>query len=118
VILDPHDRLVIAARPDGDGCAVTAAPGDAPAERPVIAVIDDACRVALDPAVPSAVSTIATRPPPAPASAARRSRRWGCSAAGDGSGTGLVLTLVLVGLLAQLARSRRIRARGSAACAR
>ena len=118
VILDPHDRLAISARPDGDGCAVTAAPGDAPAERPVIAVIDDACRIALDPAVPSAVSTIATRPPPAPASAARRSRRWGCSAAGDGSGTGLVLVVVLVGLLAQLARARRIRARGSAACAR
>jgi MYXO-CTERM domain-containing protein len=110
VILDPHDHLAIAAHPDGDGCAVSAAPGDAGAARPAIVVIDDACRVTLDPAVPSAAAALPARPPPIKRpDAARPRRRFGCSAT-DGT-AGAPIALAALSLLAIRARSRRRRAR-------
>jgi hypothetical protein len=110
VILDPHDHLAIAAHPDGDGCAVSATPGDAGAARPAIVVIDDACRVTLDPAVPSAAAALPARPPPIKRpDAARPRRRFGCSAT-DGT-AGAPIALAALSLLAIRARSRRRRAR-------
>ncbi|HEX3758364.1 MAG TPA: hypothetical protein VHW23_06640 [Kofleriaceae bacterium] len=110
VILDPHDHLVVSAHPDGDGCAVSAAPGDTGATHPVVVVIDDACRVTLDPAVPSAAAALPARPPPVKrAEAQRPRRRFGCSAADGGAGaaTGLAaISLILI-------RRRRPRARES-----
>ncbi len=110
VILDPHDHLVVTAHPDGDGCAVTAAPGEAGAARPVIVVIDDACRVTPDPAVPSAAAALPTRPPPVKRPEAQRPRRrWGCSAADGAAGAPLALAAISV----LWARRRRPRARAS-----
>jgi hypothetical protein len=112
VILDPHDHLAITARPDGDGCAVSAAPSDAGGPRPAIVVIDDACRVTADPAVPSAAAALPARPPPVKrADAARPRRRWGCSAA-DGA-AGAPIALAALSLLLIRARPRRSRARTS-----
>jgi MYXO-CTERM domain-containing protein len=111
VILDPHDHLAITAHPDGDGCAVSAAPGEAGAARPAIVVIDDACRVTPDPAVPSAAAALPPRPPPVKRTDAQRPRRrWGCSAAGDASGA--PIALAAIGLAVSfLARTRRRRPR-------
>jgi uncharacterized protein (TIGR03382 family) len=107
VILDPHDHLAVTARPDGDGCAVSAAPSDAGPARPVIVVIDDACRVAPDPAVGSAAAALPTRPPPVKRHDPQRPRRrWGCSAADGGAGP--AIALVAVHLIA--IRRRRPRA--------
>ena len=110
VLLDPHDHLVVSAHPDGDGCAVSAAPGDAGGPRPAIVVIDDACRVTLDPAVPSAAAALPARPPPVKRSdAARQRRRWGCSAAGGAAGAPIALAAISLILI----RRRRPRARES-----
>jgi uncharacterized protein (TIGR03382 family) len=110
VILDPHDHLVVSAHPDGDGCAVSAAPGDAGATHPVVVVIDDACRVTLDPSVPSAAATLPARPPPVKrAEAPRPRRRWGCSAADGSAGPAAVLAAISLILI----RRRRPRARES-----
>ena len=110
VLLDPHDHLVVSAHPDGDGCAVSAAPGDAGGPRPAIVVIDDACRVTADPAVPSAAAALPARPPPVKRpDAARPRRRFGCSAA-DGA-AGAPIALAALSLLVLRARRRRPRAR-------
>jgi hypothetical protein len=112
VILDPHDHLAITAHPDGDGCAVSAAPGDASGTRPAIVVIDDACRVTLDPAVPSAAAALPARPPPVKRPDAQRPRRrWGYRAVG-GAAVALIAFAALSLLLIR-ARLRRTRARES-----
>lgn len=105
VILDPHPHLVVTARRDGDGCAITTAPDDAAEDRPAIVVIDDACRVAADPEVPSAAASLAPRPPPVRRASVQRSRRWGCST-GDSPG-GPVALAALFALAALAARRRR-----------
>jgi uncharacterized protein (TIGR03382 family) len=114
VILDPHDHLAITARPDGDRCAVTAAPADAGAARPAIVVIDDACRVTPDPAVPSAAAALPAKPPPVKRPEAQRPRRrWGCSATATDGASGGPIALAAISLLAARIRRRRRRARAS-----
>jgi len=106
VILDPHDHLGVTARPDGDGCAVTISQ-DGSIARPAVVVLDDACRVAVDPQTPSAAAAIGGRPPPvARQGNAKRTRRWGCSA-GDAPGGPIALAVLS---LAVAARRRRARA--------
>jgi uncharacterized protein (TIGR03382 family) len=107
VILDPHEHLAVAARPDGDSCAVTASP-DGPIARPAIVVIDDACRVAADPPTSSAASAIGPRPPPVPRAQPQRSRRWGCSATEP---PGAALALIALSLIARARRRDPRRAR-------
>ncbi|HMG20462.1 MAG TPA: hypothetical protein VK607_04065, partial [Kofleriaceae bacterium] len=121
VILDPHPHVAITARVDGDGCAVTATPDDAEAVHPAVVILDDACRVAIDPAVASAAASITGKPPAIKrAATANKRRRFGCSAGEPGAGA----LAVVLGLAARGLRRRRARAapavtaRGSARCER
>ena len=114
VVLDPHDHLAITARPDGDSCVVTTS-FDGAIARPAIVVVDDACRVTVDPRTSSAAAAIGPRPPPVPRPpGARKARRWGCSAGDAPAGPAAIAALI--GAIAW--RRRRARARGSARCAR
>ncbi|TMQ03654.1 MAG: hypothetical protein E6J91_46270 [Deltaproteobacteria bacterium] len=96
VILDPHDHLAITARPDGDGCGVSVAPDGPIAGRPAIVVVDDACRVTVDPPVPSAAAALGPKPPPVKRAQAKRSGRFGCSATGAPGAPGGLLALMAV----------------------
>ena len=109
VVLDPHERLAITAKPDGDACAVTTAAGGGAAARPAIVVVDDACRITADAEAPNAVAQLPPRPPPVPRAPAPRARRWGWrwGVAKPAVALAFVATMVIAAVL----RRRQQRAR-------
>ena len=94
------DGGAIAAKADGDGCAVTV---QGSGERPAIAVVDEACAVTPDPAAPSAATAIQGKPAAMPNAG---KRRGGCCAAEASPGASAGMTLVV---LPVLLRRRRVR---------
>jgi hypothetical protein len=89
-------KASLAARPDGDACAVTVTPGGALSATPVIVTLDDACTVTADPEEPSGVSA---ERKPAPVPGRSRVRRGGCCGAQSTPGSPLAMSLVVLTLL-------------------
>jgi len=106
VVLVAREHLALTARADGDACVVSVAPSSAATARPVIAVIDDACHVELDPATVSAAAALGPLPPPPPRAPPTRHRRWGCSA-GQPAGAPTVLALAVLAYACRRRRSSR-----------
>jgi hypothetical protein len=95
-------RATLAARPDGDACAVTVSSGGPLSATPLIATLDDACAVAPDPEQPSGVSAEGK---PAPVPGKQRVRRGGCCGAQSTPGSPIAMSLVLILLLRRRKRS-------------
>jgi hypothetical protein len=105
VVLDApatSGKASVTAKPDGDACAVTVAPGGALSATPVIVTLDEACAVTADPEAPSGVSAEGK---PAPIRAPSSSRRGGCCAAQSTPGSPLAMSAAVAVLL--LRRRRR-----------
>jgi MYXO-CTERM domain-containing protein len=100
VVLDAPARdgkATVAAKPDGDACAVTVAAGGTLSARPVIVTLDEACAVTSDPEEPSAVSSEGH---PAPMRLKSRVRRGGgCCRAETTPGSPIAMTLVVLAVL-------------------
>lgn len=95
-------KASIAAKPDGDGCAVLVTGGGTFSATPAIVTLDDACAVTADPDEPSGVSA---ERKPAPVPARSRARRSGCCGAQTTPGSPIAMTVVVLALL--LRRRRR-----------
>jgi hypothetical protein len=89
-------KATLAARPEGDGCAVTVTAGGSLPARPLIAVLDAACAVVADPEQPAGTSAEGK---PVKRRAAPSLRRAGCCAAQAAPGSPLALSAVVIALL-------------------
>lgn len=96
----------LAARPDGDACAVTVTPGGPLSATPVIATLDAACAVMPDPAEPSGTSAERKAGPLRSRSTARRG---GCCGAQSTPGSPIAMSAIV---FAVLLRRRRPRSSG------
>jgi hypothetical protein len=66
VVLDApatDGKATVSARPDGDGCAVTVAPGGTVRALPIVVTLNDACAVTADPEDPNGVTLSRLAPP-------------------------------------------------------
>jgi MYXO-CTERM domain-containing protein len=106
VVLVARDHLALTARADGDACVVSAAPGSASAARPLVAVLDDACRIEIDPPTVSAAAALGPLPPAPPRPPPARHRRWGCSTGGSPDAP-LALVLAVIGWACRRRRPSR-----------
>ena len=90
-------KASVTARPDGDACVVTVAPGGALSSSPVIVTLDEACAVTADPEAPSGVSAEGK---PAPIRVKPSARRGaGCCAAEGTPGSPLAMSAAVAMLL-------------------
>ncbi|MBX3155123.1 MAG: hypothetical protein KF773_03915 [Deltaproteobacteria bacterium] len=94
-------NATIAAKAEGNDCAVTVTAGGATPAAPAILVLDDACAVTVDRASPSAASAVGTKP--AAIRSNPKSKRTGCCDA-QGAPSSLVLAL---GVVLLVVRRRR-----------
>lgn len=111
VILDAPEidgKSTIAAKLEGNDCAVTVSAGGAQSARPAIVTLDGNCAVTTDPAGEATAAGFKPKQPPPRAGAGGKPRRSGCCGANAAPGSPIATSLV-VGLL--LLRPRRRRAR-------
>jgi hypothetical protein len=101
----------LSATAEGDQCAVSVKPGHA-----VVAMLDDACKVTVDPEGATAGPALTTRPPPIrPRDSTRRS---GCCGAQTTPGSPIAMTFVVGWILLRRASRRGRRADRSASSRR
>jgi len=102
-------KAAVTARPDGDACAVTVAPGGAIPAAPVIVTLDETCAVTADPEAPSGVSAEAK---PAPIRVKPSARRGGCCAAQSTPGSPLAMSAAVAVLLLRRRRPAPVHLEG------
>ncbi|HUJ60267.1 MAG TPA: hypothetical protein VLX92_17290 [Kofleriaceae bacterium] len=95
----------VTAKPDGDGCAVTIAPGGTLPARPVTFALDARCAVAPDPEAASATPTLG-KTPIAPAGDPRAPRS-GCCGAQAAPGSPAAMAVVVGAIVLRRRRRRR-----------